>query len=199
VLRWVGPLGSSPLSFFLFLPSLSRDRSLSHSMLYPLRSFSLFYSSRLSFSFFFILPHKNSSLYKSCSHATFFTSKCNAVLEALAALCANDMPNCNHAKIQAALYLAFSVNRNLILTLCLLRLSLRSCANKILDQVTALHGPTLDPVYQQLHIKQKLLHWLTIQSRRLRNRTCLNFSIKLAKTILSDKNVWHRKEIQLDR
>lgn len=152
MLRSTGLLGSSLSSPFFSISSLSfsHDRSLFRSTLHPLCSFSPFLLISLSFSFFFILPHKNSSpLFplKDARAWPFFTSMRSAISGALATLCANDMPNCNHAKIQAALHLAFSVNRNLILTLCLLWSSLRSCANKILDQVTALHGPTLDPVY----------------------------------------------------
>lgn len=202
MLRSAGPLASSLSSPSLSSPfftvsslSFSHDRSLSRSTFYPLRFFSPFLFVPFVFLFFFyFVLHKNSSLSRRmlARGRFFFTSKHNAVSSAVAALCANDMPNCNHAKIQAALHLAFNVNRNLILTLCLLRSSLRSCTNKILDQVTALHGPTLDPVYQQLHVKQKLLHWLTIQSRRFHSWIRLNFSIELAKTILSDENV--RKE-----
>lgn len=148
MLRSAGPLGSSlssPSFFSISSLSFSHDRSLFRSVLHPLRSFSApFCSSRLSFPFFCFIfaPHKNSSpSFPPQGRGRFFTSMRNVVSGALAALCANDIPNCNHAKIQAALHLAFSVNRNLILTLCLLRSSLRSCANKILDQVTALHGP----------------------------------------------------------
>lgn len=130
MLRPAGPHGSSLSSPFFSVSSLplSHDHSLFRSTLYPLRSFFPFLLIPFVFLclslFFFILCRiriSPSLLQRMFVRDRFFTSMRNAVSGVLAALCANDMPNCNHAKIQAALHLAFNVNRNLILTLCLLR------------------------------------------------------------------------------
>lgn len=139
------PLFSLPFSLFLVFLSLAWSFTLSFHALPFTLLFPLF-THLVYLPFFFILCRiRTPPPLEGCSCAVVFYIEAQHRFRR--SLCANDMPNCNHAKIQAALHLAFSVNRNLILTLCLLRSSLRSCMNKILDQVTTLHGPTLDLVY----------------------------------------------------
>jgi len=109
------PLFSLPFSLFLvFLSRMIVHSLISCFTLYA--PFLPFYSPRLSSFFFYFVPHKNPSLHEGCSCAVVFYIEAQHCFRR--SLCANDMPNCNHAKIQAALHLAFSVNRNLILTLC---------------------------------------------------------------------------------